>query len=576
MPRPDDATYTKLQWLLKRLGWAEDFCRPYFTRAKRHYRLYRFGSAVDEKDWPYVNRVRSRDILAFIEDATATMVQSLLGEYPFYSVLPRNESQLMKMIAGIDAGKIAKQMEQVLSAQISHEDTEFMEEMTDFFKSGGIFGNSYSGVYPRLDAVTGAYKGPLIKTIDFWDVLPVPPARRISKARGVFVREFMDIEELAGLERGGYYKDIDKLRAMFGGSGAANPDAEWHKQLLAECKLSDWLPSDEGIEVLHYFSGGHIISFANRAVILRDSNEASPQTGNVVKPFPYDQPVVQYKYMPVPLEFFAMGIPEVLEVLQEDKNLIRSARRDNIDICIQKIIKARAGADINYDLIKFYAGAIWPLESLTDIEPLDIPDVTASSYQEEQKVSSDMENALSMFGYARGMTPQHQELPTTVMKLQQASLNRLDLAIKLAEFTTLQQIADRVILLTRRFMPQSEYEAICGEPDAGFYKLSEDAIRKFYVIKPMGSSVTHIKELRQRQIQAAFQLLTSVMPMGPANIQPFTVDLYEAAKTGLEAYDIKNIDQLLPKLNMMPMQPQPMMPQPQELDQLQSVDYGGQ
>jgi hypothetical protein len=64
--------------------------------------------------------------------------------------------------------------------------------------------------------------------------------------------------------------------------------------------------------------------------------------------------------------------------------------------------------------------------------------------------------------------------------------------------------------------------------------------------------------------------------MGPANIQPFTVDLYEAAKTGLEAYDIKNIDQLLPKLNMMPMQPQPMMPQPQELDQLQSVDYGGQ
>jgi len=576
MPRPDDATYTKLQWLLKRLGWAEDFCRPYFTRAKRHYRLYRFGSAVNEADWPYVNRVRSRDILAFIEDATATMVQSLLGEYPFYSVLPRNESQLMKMIAGIDAGKIAKQMEQVLSAQISHEDTEFMEEMTDFFKSGGIFGNSYSGVYPRLDAATGAYKGPLIKTIDFWDVLPVPPARRISKARGVFVREFMDIEELAGLERGGYYKDIDKLRAMFGGSGAANPDAEWHKQLLAECKLSDWLPSDEGIEVLHYFSGGHIISFANRAVILRDSNEANPQTGNVVKPFPYDQPVVQYKYMPVPLEFFAMGIPEVLEVLQEDKNLIRSARRDNIDICIQKIIKARAGADINYDLIKFYAGAIWPLESLTDIEPLDIPDVTASSYQEEQKVSSDMENALSMFGYARGMTPQHQELPTTVMKLQQASLNRLDLAIKLAEFTTLQQIADRVILLTRRFMPQSEYEAICGEPDAGFYKLSEDAIRKFYVIKPMGSSVTHIKELRQRQIQAAFQLLTSVMPMGPANIQPFTVDLYEAAKTGLEAYDIKNIDQLLPKLNMMPMQPQPMMPQPQELDQLQSVDYGGQ
>jgi hypothetical protein len=575
MARPDDATYEKLAWLLKRLGWAEDYCRPYFERAKRHYRLYRFGSAVNDADWPYVNRVRSRDILAFIEDATATMVQSLLGEYPFYSVLPRNESQLMKMIADIDAGKIAKQMEAVLSAQVSHEDTEFMEEMTDFFKGGGIFGNSYSGVYPKFDPVSKQYKGPLIKTIDFWDVLPVPPARRISKARGVFVREFMDIEELAGLERGGYYKGIDELKAQFGNNGA-NPDAEWHKQLLNECGIADWMPNDEGIEVLHYFSGGHIISIANRSVILRDSNEANQQTGNIVKPFPYDLPVVQYKYMPVPLEFFAMGIPEVLEVLQEDKNLIRSARRDNIDICIQKIIKARAGADINYDLIKFYAGAIWPLENLTDIEPLDIPDVTASSYNEEQKVSSDMENALSMFGYARGMTPQHQELPTTVMKLQQASLNRLDLAIKLAEFTTLQQIADRVILLTRRYMPQAEYEAIIGEPDAGFYKLSEDAIRKFYVIKPMGSSVTHIKELRQQQIQAAFGLLSNVMPIGPTNIQPFTVDMYEASKTALEAYDIKNIDQLLPKLDMMMPAVPPTMPPQGQMEELQSVDYGGQ
>lgn len=577
MPRPDDATYSRLQWLLQRLGWAEDFCRPYFDRAKRHYRLYRFGSAVNEADWPYVNRVRSRDILAFIEDATATIIQSLLGEYPFYSVLPRYESQLMSMVAGIDPSKIAKQIERVLDNQVSHENTEFLEEMTDFIKSGCIFGNSYAGVYPRLDPLSGAYQGPLIKCTDFWDVLPVPSARRVSKARGMFVREFMPIEELLGLERGGIYEGVEQLRGMFGGSTGSAPDTQWHKDLLAECGLADYQPSDEEIEVIHYFSGGHIISFANRAVILRDSGMANPETGNVVKPFPYDQPIVQYKFMPVPLEFFAMGIPEVLEVLQEDKNLIRSARRDNIDICIQKILKAKAGADINYDLIKFYAGAIWPLENLTDIEEVDIKDVTASSYNEEQKIASDMENALSMFGYARGMTPQHQELPTTVMKLQQASLNRLDLAIKLAEFTTLQQIANRVILLVRRFMPQAEYEAIVGEPDAGFYKLSEEAIQKFYIIKPMGSSVTHIKELRQQQIQAAIGMLSNVAPIGPMNIQPFTVDFYEATRTALEAYDMKNVEQLIPKLNVpaIPMGMPPTMPGQQEQAGLESVGYEG-
>jgi len=66
MPRPDDIEYTKLQWLLKRLGSSEDYCRPYFERAKRHYKLCRFGSAIAEEDWPYVNRTRSRDIFAFI------------------------------------------------------------------------------------------------------------------------------------------------------------------------------------------------------------------------------------------------------------------------------------------------------------------------------------------------------------------------------------------------------------------------------------------------------------------------------------------------------------------------------
>lgn len=576
MPRPDDATYSRLQWLLQRLGWAEDFCRPYFLRAKRHYRLYRSGSAVDEKDWPYVNRVRSRDILAFVEDSTATIIQSLLGSYPFYSILPRYTSQLMSMISGIDPIKIGEQMERVLDNQISRENTEFLEEMTDFIKGGCIFGNSYMGVYPNLDPVSGQYMGPLIKCTDFWDVLPVPSARRVSKARGIFTRETMPIEELVGLQKGGIYEGIDELKSMFGGSSGSAVDSQWHKDLLSECGLSDYDPNDEEIEVIHYFSGGHIISIANRAVILRDSTRANQQTGNVIKPFPYDLPIVQYKFMPVPLEFFGMGIPEVLEVLQEDKNLIRSARRDNIDICIQKIMKARAGADINFDLIKFYAGAIWPVENLTDLEAVEIGDVTASSYNEEQKIANDMENALSMFGYARGMTPTHEERPTTVIKLQQAAMNRLDLAIKLAEFTTLQQIANRVILLVRRFMPQPEYEAICGEPDAGFYKLSEEAIQKFYIIKPMGSTVTHIKEIRQQQIQAAVGLLGNMQALGPTNITPFTVDLYEMTKTALDSFDIKNIDKLIPKLGQQPMSPlmPPMMPMPQEMAQLQTVDYG--
>jgi len=196
----------------------------------------------------------------------------------------------------------------------------------------------------------------------------------------------------------------------------------------------------------------------------------------------------------------------------------------------------------------------------------------------------DMENALSLFGYARGMTPAHSEQPTTIMKLQQASLNRLDLAVKMAEFTTLQNIASRIILLTRRFMDQATYEAIIGDEDAGFFRLTEEDIRRFFHFKPIGSSVSNIKEVRQQQIQAALDLLGRMPPeLAMSNKQPFTVDWYEAYRTAFDAIDIKNVDRILVKLEeqqpgmMGPMgMQQQMLPQPQEVEALQGVPYGGQ
>jgi hypothetical protein len=180
------------------------------------------------------------------------------------------------------------------------------------------------------------------------------------------------------------------------------------------------------------------------------------------------------------------------------------------------------------------------------------------------------------------------------MKLQQASLNRLDLAVKLAEFTTLQNIASRIVLLTRRFMDQATYEAIIGDTDAGFYRLSEEDIRRFYHFKPVGSSITNIKEVRQAQIQTAIDLVMKLPPqLMQMNVQPFTVDYYELLKTAYDAVDVKNVDRILIKIPMQqPQQPgvplaanalmqqgQPQMPgQPpmqQEAQQLQGVPYGG-
>jgi len=536
MPIPSEKEISALRWLITRLGKSEDYCRPYFDRAKRHYKLYRFSTAVADADWPYVNRVRSRDILAFVEDTTAIMVSTLFATNPFISVIPRETGNAFIQNLDIDLVKIANQQERLLDYQLSHEDTDFFEEIIDYFKDGGIQGNSYMGVYPKFDA-SGIYTLPLLKNHGFWDVLPVPGSKRLSRSRGVFIREFQTMDDLMTDQARGIYKNVEQITDR-----SADTD-KWHKTLLEECGVTNYSDLDD-IEVLHYFSGGHVITFANRRVLLRDTT-IPMEDGSFNQPYPYAMPVVQYKYNALPNEFFGMGIPEILEVLQEDKNLIRSARRDNIDLVINKILMTKAGSDINYDLIRFFPGAIWP-EMMGQIEGFDIPDVTQSAYAEENAIGSDMENALSLFGYARGMTPEHSEQPTTVMKLQQAALNRVDINIKLAEYTVLQEIARKIVMLNRQYMKKEDYEAILGEPDAGFYMLPIEYINRCYTIKPVGSSVTNIKEVRQQQIQFALQTLMGVPPqVMQANVEPFTVNYYELLKEALDVADVKTIDRIL-------------------------------
>ncbi len=580
MPQPSDQELAALKFLLERFQQAESYCRPYFDRAKRHYKLYRFGTAVSDKDWPYINRVRTRDILAFVEDTTAILIQTLFATMPFISVIPRESNNPVLKQLGIDIAKIGKQMERCLDYQLSHEDTDFFEEIIDYFKGGGIQGNGYLGVYPRFEA-DGTYLIPKLEVSDFWDVLPVPGSKRLSKSRGVFIRQFCTYDDLLEYQDRGIYKNADQLRK----GDNAGPDQLWHKRLLEEVGLTDYASDEEDIEVLHYFSGGHVLSIGNRRAFLRDSTTPNETTGQIETPYPYHMPVVQYKHVPVPGEFFAMGIPEILELLQEDKNLIRSVRRDNIDIIVNKIIKARSGADINFDFLRSYPGAIWPVENLNDIEPWEPGDVTQSAYGEERVIAADMENALSMFGYARGMTPAHTEQPTTVMKLQQASMNRQDVNIKLAEFTVLQEIARKIIALNRRYMTRETYEAIIGEQDAGFYAMPEHMITRFFLMKPVGSSVTHIKEIRQNQINFAIQSLLPFIQnpqLAAMNIQPFAVDSYEALKTAMDTADIKNIDSII-KLVTPPQTPIQtgmqmtglQMPPLEEIAQLAGVSYGG-
>jgi hypothetical protein len=525
MPRIEDND--KLGQFMTAFQRSEDYTRTYFDRAKTHYKHYRLYRDKDRS--PYANSIFCPDTFNFVEDATAKLISVLLSRSPVYSVIPRKGGSL----------DVAAQLSVVLQYCVETSDFDFFIEFVDFIKNGSIFGTSFMSVLPDFKFTEQGlvYSGPRFDYNDFWDIYPDPMARRLGRnCRYIIKRSKVYIEELLDMETKKIYKNVQQLQGL----NAGNIDDE-RKQLLMEIGVEQYIDTNQDVhEILEMYSYGHIITVADRQVILRDTRT------DEFRPYPYDIPLAGYRYITVPGEFYGMGVPEIIRELQADKNTIRSQRRENVDLILNKIIMKRSQADIDIDTLKFFPGAIWEVEDIQrDIKEMDLRDVTGSSYQEEERLDMDMERATGQYRYSQGQAPQREETATGIMRLQAAAQTRPDMNIKLTEFSAMRQIASMVILQIRQFMPQAEYERIVGESDAGFYQLPIQDIQRFYDFNPVGSSVTQVKEMRTKQIMEATKMAMGIPPQ-VQQMGGFQINyrkLFEMAYR--EGLDIKNWQEII-------------------------------
>lgn len=517
----------KLGQFLQAYQRSEDYTRTYFDRAKTHYKHYRLYR--DKKDYPYANSIFCPDTFNFVEDAAAKEVQALLGSSPVYQVIPRKGGVV----------EIANQLNVVLQWAIETPEFEFFIEFLDFKKNSAIFGTSFLGVLPDFKFTDQGlvYAGPRFDFNDFWDIFPDPLARRLGRnCRYIIKRSKPYFEELMDMEQKGIYKNVRQMETLNSG----DIDDE-RKQLLMDIRVQQYISDDKDVhEILEMYSYGHIITVGDRQVILRDTRS------DKFRPYPYDIPLVDDRYVPVPGEFYGMGIPEILRDLQADKNTVRSQRRENVDLILNKILKLRSGADVDIDTLKFFPGAVWMVEDTDrDIKELDLRDVTQSAYQEEEHLDMDMERATGQYRYSQGQAPQREETATGIIRLQQAAQSRMDISLKMTEFSAMRQIATKIILQVRQFMTQQEYERIVGEPDAGFYKIPLEDIQRFYDFMPVGSSITRVKEQRAKQLMEGLKMLMSIPPQ-VQQMGGFQVNYRKMIEMGMEeALDIKNYQQII-------------------------------
>ena len=368
---------------------------------------------------------------------------------------------------------------------------------------------------------------PLIEHIDIWDFYVDPYAQNIDDAAYCIHRVYRDTDYLKAKEKDGFYENIDEVKKGFSEQSYQTGMQDRLSSIGMQSSVMD-VDTDK-VELLEYWTDARTIVVANRSVIIR----------NVDNPYIHmKKPFVRLVDTLVPHEFYGIGEIEPCEHLQYELNSVRNQRMDNVNLIINKMWKVLRGSDIDINQLVSRANGVIEVDDMEDIEPLEFDNIAADSYNEDEIIRRDMDNATGTYDYARGETTDRRETATTASLLTTAANERFKLKITLMEDMGLRRLGELLVSLNQQFMDTQKIIRILGEDDgADFIELSPEQIRGQFDVMPLGSSIEPVTN-RENRLNNMLNLYTALKD------SPF-VNLPELIKRILESADIKDTKRVL-------------------------------
>lgn len=133
----------------------------------------------------------------------------------------------------------------------------------------------------------------------------------------------------------------------------------------------------------------YVITDVNKKYVIRCERNpyATDQNPDGIRPFE------SLNDHDVPGEFYGIGEIEPTETLQIGINKMRNQRLDNVDLVLNRMWIYDRNAGINPKSLVSTPGNAIPADDINGLQPVPTPDVTASSYAEEDRFSRDFQNA---------------------------------------------------------------------------------------------------------------------------------------------------------------------------------------
>jgi len=501
------------KWL-RRFQASEEYCKDFFESGEKNYKLYKCYQEGSER--VYKHNVFVPYAFAYTEDRVAYLMLSILASPIVYAIEPRMRSV---------SYDLCSEIQEILHWALTEESTEFVLELEELFKSTAIFNIGYMVNYPMVEErrtkITAPWdipfeRGPLTETKTVYnryyldvphphDMFPEPKIKRLSRMGWLVKRAREDFGNLERLERKGEYEGVSRVK------GAIITEDPLSKMLsdIGMSSAGNFAYDDKTnkVELLDCMFEGDVITIAGRRAIIQDTRKKSVE----LKPSIYNLPVLDCRTTGGVREFFGFDIIEQIKPLNLDLNKLRSQRRDNVSLILNKVftLDLLAG-EIDLSSLQSAPGNIIRGINIKEaLDELQFSDVTASSYKESEELKWDMQSVTSMFDYARGGTPRRKETATGIIRLQQAAQSRTEWILRKIDFQVLQPLARRMINSLREWLSREDYEAIIGPENHAkeFYDLDQEKLKKMFQIQPLTESIVGIKEINLNMLTQAFDRL---------------------------------------------------------------------
>lgn len=479
--RQSDQDKALLEWVIALLGKWEPYHKRWLDRANHFYGLWR--SVQNWKTQLQSSSPRGLDDI--IRDGQNVFGPELFIPMCFATV----ETIIPAMLAAppqmnnirarnaVSEGNVAN-VKALIEAQ--HEQMDYELRLQEIAKDGLIYGTGVQKTYWKtdyrqrkqlvpaadpgggvvpVDLLQQVYDDPACVSVDPKDFIVDPFAPSIEESDGCFHRIWRSNRYVQRMIQAGKWRNLS-------GSGLTElAESSKFDELRNEREAAVPEPAREGAssigkspmhEVLEFHDGEQVITVLDRQVIV-----ASGPNPNWHGRMPFQV----YRPTADPHMIHGIGEIEPIEKLQEELNILRTERRYNAALVLQKTFAYHEGV-VEKEDVQFGPGFLIPVngDPRELIREIPVGDIPNSGYEEEDRITGDIDRVSGISDVVTGAGLSAGDTATGVQMVQSAASRRIEMKTRRLELEIINPGGQQMLELNQQRILTNREVRIPAQP----------------------------------------------------------------------------------------------------------------